>query len=323
MDLIYTNASRIDQGVLPAYLLDLSYGEDAEENDFELTVVKSEAVLESNSILYIENTEYGGMVDALKTTTTEESITYMGRTWHGILNSKVIQPDSGADYLVVSGDAHDVLSMLISRLGLSDLFSAVKTPSGINISRHQFNRYCYGYDGIRSMLAKNGAKLKIVWKDRAVYLSAEPIVDYTESPIDGDVAPITVERHETKVNHLICLGRGELANREVIHLYVDQFGRIGDVQYFTGLEEVVEVYDNTAVESSEELRNGGITRLTELRNNDKAEMDLTEIEGQTYDIGDIVGATDIQSGVSVSSAVSQKIVRINNGVISTEYKTGG
>ena len=323
MDLIYTNASRIDQGVLSAYTLDLSFGENAEENDFAMTVVKSEAVLESNAILYIENTEYGGVIDAMKTSTTDENITYMGRTWHGILNSKVIQPDSGKDYLVVSGDANDILSMLITRLGLSDLFSAPEKPSGINVSKYQFNRYCYGYDGIRAMLAKNGAKLKIVWKDRAVYLSAEPIVDYTESPIDGDEAPITVERHGTKVNHLICLGRGELAKRDVIHLYVDQFGRIGDVQYFTGLEEVTEVYDNSNVESSEELRDGGMTRLTELRNNDKAEMDLTESDGQTYDIGDIVGTTDIQTGISVSSAVSQKIVRINNGVISTEYKTGG
>lgn len=323
MDLIYTNASRIDQGVLSAYALDLSFGADAEENDFEMTIVKSEAVLESKAVIYIEDTEYGGMIDGMKTSTTDEIITYMGRTWHGILNSKVIQPDSGENYLVVSGDANDVLSMLIARLGLSDLFSAVEKSSGINISRYQFNRYCKGYDGIRAMLAKNGAKLKIAWKDRSVYLSAEPIVDYTESAIDGDVAPLTVERHETKVNHLICLGRGELAEREVIHLYVDQFGRIGDVQYFTGLDEVSEVYDNTDAESSDELRNGGITRLTELRNNDKAEMDLTESEGQTYDIGDIIGATDVQSGISVSSAVSQKIVRINNGVISTEYKTGG
>lgn len=323
MDLIYTNAMRVDQGVLSAYTFDLSFGADEYGNDYEITIGKSEAALESKAFVYIEGTEYGGIVDGMKSTTTDESITYIGRTWHGILNSKVIQPDTGKNYLVVSGDANDVLSMLIARLGLSDLFSAVKKSSGINISRYQFHRYCKGYDGIRAMLAENGAKLKIDWRNRSVWLSAEPIVDYTADPVDGDVAPMTVERHETKVNHLICLGRGELAGREVIHLYADQFGRIGNVQHFTGLEEVVDVYDNSAAESSEELRNGGITRLTKLRNNDIAELDLTESECTTYDIGDIVGATDMQSGVSVSSAVSHKIVRINNGVISTEYKTGG
>lgn len=323
MDLIYTNENRVDQGVLSAYAFDLSFGADADENDFEMIIGKSEADLKAKSVIYIEGTEYGGMIDAMKSSTNDESITYKGRTWHGILNSKVIQPDSGKNYLVVSGDANAVLSMLISRLGLSDLFSAVETSSGVSISKYQFPRYCKGYDGIRAMLAKNGAKLKIAWKDRAVYLSAEPIVDYTASPVDGDVAPMTVERHETKVNHLICLGRGELSEREVIHLYVDQFGRIGDIQFFTGLEEVVEIYENTDAESTEDLRNGGITRLEKLRDNDKAEMDLTESENPTYDIGDIVGSKDVQSGISISAAVSQKIVRINNGVISTEYKTGG
>lgn len=323
MDLIYTNARREDQGILGAYAFDLSFGADANENDFEMTLGKTEAALEFGAFIYMEGTEYGGMVDAMKTHTDEESITYMGRTWHGILNSKVIQPDPGTDYFTVTDDANRVLSMLISRLGLSGLFVADETLSGVNISAYKFHRYCKGYDGIRMMLASHGAKLKIEWKNCAVHLSAVPIVDYTETPIDGDVVPLSVERHETKVNHLICLGRGELAEREVIHLYADSSGAIGDIQYFTGLDEVTEVYDNTNAESSEELRKGGIERITELRNNDSSEMDLNETENPSYDIGDIIGSSDVRSGISVSAAVSQKIVRINNGAIRTEYKTGG
>ena len=319
MDLIYTDSERVDQGVLSTYAFDLSYGADAEENDFEITIGINEAVLEYGSFVYMEGTEYGGIVDAKKAKSNEESVTFMGRTWHGILNSKVIEPDSGKNYFVVSGDANAILSMLIDRLGLSGLFVAVEDLSGVNISGYQFHRYCKGYDGIRAMLAANGAKLKIVWKNRAVYLSAEPIVDYTELPVDGDEAILTVERHEKKVNHLVCLGRGELAEREVIHLYVDQFGGIGDVQYFTGLDEVADVYDNS---NSEDLRSDGIKKLKEVRDNDKAEMDLPESDTPMYDIGDIVGANDVVSGIGVSSAVTQKIVRINNGAISTEYKTG-
>jgi hypothetical protein len=63
--------------------------------------------------------------------------------------------------------------------------------------------------------------------------------------------------------------------------------------------------------------------LKELRNNDKAEISIPETEGMVYDIGDIVGATEYKSGVSVTATVTQKIVKINNGVVSTEYKTGG
>lgn len=320
MDLIYTNANRTDQGVLKAYALDLSYGSD--ENDFELTLGADEPVLEYGAFSYIEGTEYGGMVGSMKTSTNGDTITYKGRTWHGILNSKVIEPDTGESHLVVSGDANEVLQRLIARLGLSELFVAVDNLSGINISAYKFNRYCKAYDGIRTMLAKNGAKLKFAWIGRYVYLSAEPIADYTESPVDGDIAPLTVEHHEKKVNHLICLGRGDGVEREVIHLYVDQFGRIGSVQYYTGLDEITDTYENANVESIEELEEGGIDRLTELRNNDKAEIALPETEGLSYDISDIVGATEMKSGVSVSAAVSKKIVKIKNGVVSTEYKTG-
>ena len=318
MDLIFTNAKRVDQGVLSTHSFDLSYG--AEENDFELTLGANEATLESGASIYIEGTEYGGTVDGLKSSTNGETITYMGRTWHGIINSKVIQPDTGKDYLVVSGDAHEVLSFLIARLGLSGLFVAAEGLSGVSISGYRLHRYCKGYDGIRSMLAANGAKLKIAWQNRSVVLSAEPIVDYTDFPVDGDIATLTVERHEKKVNHLICLGKGDLAAREVIHLYVDQFGRISDVQYYFGLDEICETYDNS---NSEDLRGDGIAQMTELRNTDKAEIALSQTEVLSYDIGDIVGATEYKSRISVTEKVTQKIVKINNGVVSTEYKTGG
>ena len=122
------------------------------------------------------------------------------------------------------------------------------------------------------------------------------------------------------MNHLVCLGKGDLAEREVIHLYADQFGRIGDVQYYFGLDEICEPYDNS---SSEDLRSDGIAKLKELQNTDTAEISLPQSESMTYDIGDIVGATEYNSRISVAEKVTQKIVKINNGVVSTEYKTGG
>ena len=318
MDLIFTNAKKVDLGVLSTHSFDLSYG--AEENDFELILGANEPTLEYGAFVYIEGTEYGGTVDGIQAITNGETATYKGRTWHGIMNSKVIQPDDGEDYLVVSGDANEVLSFLVARLGLSGLFVAAEGLSGVSISGYQFNRYCKAYDGIRAMLAKSGAKLKIAWQNRSVVLSAEPIADYTQSPVDGDVATLTVERHDKKVNHLICLGKGELSEREVIHLYADQFGRIGDVQYYFGLDEICEPYENT---DSDDLRSDGIANFTELRNIDTAEIALSETEGLTFDIGDIVGATEYKSGISVTEKVTQKIVKINNGVVSTEYKTGG
>lgn len=322
MDLIYTNANKIDQGALLSYSLDLSFGEDSSENDFELTLGNTEPTLDDNSVIYIADTEYGGIVDGMKSNTESQSTVFFGRTWHGIMNSKVIEPDRGENYLVVSGEANSVLSYLIDRMGLSGLFYAVEITSGINIARYQFNRYCMAYDGIRAMLAANGAKLKIRWENRRVVLAAVPASDYTNDPIDGDIAPIVVERHGNKVNHLICLGRGELSEREVIHLYVDQFGRIGDTKVYTGLEEVSEVYDYSGVESLEELRDGGKERLAELRDNDKIEVSISEDTGIVYDVTDIIAAKDNRTGNTAKAKIVQKIVKINNGTVNIEYLTG-
>lgn len=317
MDLIFTNAKREDLGVLSTHSFDLSYG--ATENDFELTLGANEPMLENGACIYIEGTEYGGIVGGIKSKTNSETITYKGRAWYGIINSKVIEPDSGEDYLTVSGDANTVLAFIVDRLELSGLFAVDDTPSGVYISNYQFPRYCKGYDGIAAMLAQNGGKLKMAWKSRFVHLSAAPVADYTDSPVDGDIATLTVEQNNDKVNHLICLGKGDLAEREVIHLYADQYGRIGDEQYYTGIDEVVETYENT---NSEDLRSDGIKAFTERRNSDKAEMHISETDGLSYDIGDIVGAKEYKSGIKVAETVTQKIIRIINGVISTEYKTG-
>lgn len=318
MDLIYTDANRIDQGVLTAYSCDISFG--ASENDFEITLGANEPVLSDGSFAYIEGTEYGGVVDGIKVGTDISTVTHVGRTWHGLMNSKVIEPDAGEPYLIVSGDANEILAMLIDRLGLTGLFVAAEELSGINISKYQFHRYCKGYDGIRDMLGDNGAKLNVAWENRAVRLSAAPVVDYTETPADNDTAALYVEKHNKKVNHLVCLGKGELAEREVIHLYADNLGKIGDEQYFFGLDEYTDKYENT---NSEDLRKDGISHFKSLWNNDKAEFSLKEANAKPYDIGDIVGTSEIRTGVTVAEIVTQKIIKIKNGVVSIEYKTGG
>lgn len=323
MDLIYTNAKRVDLGVLLAHSLDLSFGTDENENDFEITLGKNEPVLDDGAIIYIDGTEYGGMVGGMRSSSTDEVRTHIGRTWHGILNDKVIEPDPGADYLIVEGEANEVMGALIERLGLGELFKARSASSGINIRKYQFARYVRGYDGFRAMLSSASAKLKMSWSGTALELYAEPVVDYTDQPVDGDEAALTVERYGSKVNHLICLGSGNLADRMVLHLYVDQFARIGSTQYYTGLEEIAEIYDYPNAASIDELRDFGTKQLKALRDNDKVELTAYEGSGLEYDIGDIIGGTDTTTGNTASAVVTQKIVKINNGVVSINYKTSG
>ena len=83
------------------------------------------------------------------------------------------------------------------------------------------------------------------------------------------------------------------------------------------------MYDYSNAESLLELRTGGIARFEELRSVDSAEIDVYENDTLIFDIGDIVGAVDAaKTKISVEAAVSQKIVKIANGVVSIEYQTG-
>lgn len=314
------NASREDVGILHDYKLDLAYGED--ENDFELLIPSSAHCCGKGFFLYMDGTEYGGIVDEIASDTEAEEVTYTGRTWHGLLNSKIIEPDAGQGYLVLSGEANAVLGALITRLGLGDLFAASDEDSGLIISSYKMNRYIPAYDGIRKMLKTEQGKLRFAFKGGKVILSAHQRGDYTQDgSLDSDLIDLKVKRHYNPVNHLICLGRGELAAREVIHLYVDAEGNISKTQTFTGIDERTDVYDNSSAESLEDLENGGIDRLKELALADEVDAALDEDSDQ-YEIQDLVGATDNIIGLTVAAEITKKIVTIENGKITISYKVG-
>lgn len=320
MDLIYMNRSKEDVGILHEYKLDLAYGTD--ENDFELQLPASAHCCGEGFYLYIEGKEYGGIVDSIGSDTDAQEVTYTGRTWHGLLNSKIIEPDAGADYLVLTGEANMILGTLISRLSLADLFAASGEDSGLTITGYKMNRYIPAYEGIRKMLDTVAGKLRFTFVGGKVILSAHQRGDYTQDgELDSDLIDLKVKRHYHPVNHLICLGRGELAAREVIHLYVDAAGKISKTQTFTGIDERTDVYDNSNAESLEDLETGGIDRLKELALADEVDVAFEE-DDDLYEVQDIVGATDNITGLTANAEITKKIVTIENGQITISYKVG-
>lgn len=320
MDLIYTNANMEDVGVLLAYDLDLAFG--ADENDFECRIQMTEHCCEAGAYLYIEGTEYGGIIDEIKSDTTEGEVIYRGRTWHGILNSKVLEPDSGKAYLVVSGEANAVIGTLLDRMGLSGLFKAASVSSDLTISSYKMNRYITGYDGIKKMLASVGGKLEFTYQGGMVILSAVPAHDYSEDEeFDSDQIEFEITKKHNSVNHLVCLGSGELENRMVIHLYVDESGEISQTQTLFDLDEFAAVYDYSDVESEEELIKSGTSRLKELWEPDSMTIDF-DSDSDVYGVGDVVGAFDNVTGINIYAEITKKIVTITNGKINISYKVG-
>ena len=319
MDLIYANQSREDIGVLKDYALDLAFGKD--ENDFECEVDIESNCCSEDFLLYIEGTEYGGIVDTIKIDTEAKKLTYCGRTWTGILGSKVLKPDAGEDYLIVNGETNTVLRGLIARMGLDGLFAASVDDSGIVVSNYKFNRYTDGYTGILKMLESVNAKLKIKYNGGSVVLSAEPLIDYSQNEeFDSSQVSFSVEKHYNMVNHLICLGSGELSERQVVHLYADAEGNISTTQSIFGVDEVEKTFDYPNAESADDLVDRGKERFEELRNLDTINIDFDA--NQDYDIGDIVGARENLTGVFMAKPIEKKIVTIKSGLININYKIG-
>ena len=320
MEVMYTDANRLPQGSLEKYSIDLELGGD---NDFEAQMNVRNHCMSSGCIWYIKDEEYGGIVDNVKVDTEKSKVYYSGRSWRGILEKKVIRPDTGKDYLVVSGDANDILALLIRRCDLVDLFAVPGTSSGIQISNYQFPRYVDAYSGIVKMLSSVGAKLKIVYndKDSCVNISAVQIEDLSKKYEYSDDygMKIIIEKKTGGVNHLICLGAGELAARTVIDLYVDKTGEITEKQSYFGEYEIAETYDYGNSESVAELKEKGIEHLKELKSSDSVSASFSKLD---VDIGDIVGGRNRATGILLKEQVTQEIVKIKNGIETITDKVG-
>lgn len=326
MDLIYADANRVEIGVLQIYELDLAFGSD--ENDFELRVALSSHCCQAGYYIYIDRTEYGGIIDAVEVDTENNEVIYSGRTWHGILNSRIIEPASGDSHYIVNNDAQAALYSLIPQIGLDDLFYVTQMYADVTIRNYKMDRYVAAYDGIRKMFSKYGLRLSLYYDASlaAVVTDAVPIVDHTQRTqafLSSDLLDFQIKRTISagKTNHLVCLGSGELADRMVVHLYADAAGNISQTQTITDLDEYEAVFDFPNAESEEDLITYGTERFEELLQQDKLSVSFTDEADDNYEIGDIVGATENTTGISVAVPITKKIVSIKSGELSVSYQT--
>lgn len=225
MDLIYANGQLKDLGVLQDYSFDMEYGKDS-TNDFQCKVQQYNHVCDQDYLLYVEFTEYGGVIDRIESDTKSGEVTYKGRTWHGLLNSFVIEPPAGQIYRTFDGDANEVLADIVELTGMTDLFEVNDTTSGIEINMFQC-RYEKAYDLILRMLNSVNAKMYCYWKAGKVHIGALLSMNYAVSEeFDNTQVPFKVGMTYNNINHLICLGPGDGAKRAVIHLFCEEGGAI-------------------------------------------------------------------------------------------------
>ena len=307
--------------------VDFSVGED---NDYEIKIRRDSWREEYTfgNVLYIPGTEYGGIIGEINTDTSLDTISILGRTWRGKLDKKIIVPPAGQDYATASGELNQILRDLIAGQ-FGDYFVVSQNDTGINIAGYQFERYCTLLAGITKMLKIVEHKLHIeyVQQERGqpgyVELSAVPIIDYADKIELSQDSQLNFnfKNNRNGVNHLICLGKGELQDRQVIDLYVQKDGSIGTTQYYTGIQEVAEVYEDTSSESAE-LQEKGTEKLQELMNSTTFSMDV-ETLGIDVEIGDIIGGRDYLTGLYAKNPIKGKIYKVTGGKESLEYEIEG
>lgn len=307
--------------------IDIAIGE---ENDYEIKIQRDEWRPEYTfgNAFYVKDTEYGGIIGEVDTSTAEDTISLLGRTWRGMLDKKIIRPPAGQDYKKVSGELNTVLGELITEQ-FDDYFVVSQDDTGVSLTNYQFGRYCTLLAGINKMLKSVGYRLKIryVQQERGqpgyVELSAVPIVDYSEQIELSQDSQLnfTFKNCRNGVNHLICLGKGELQDRQVIDLYVQEDGSIGSEPYYTGIQEIAETYEDTSSET-DELEEKGREKLLELMNSTSFSMDV-ETLNMDVAIGDIIGGRDYLTGLYAKKPITKKIYRVEGGKTSLEYGIEG
>lgn len=130
-EIYYADHQRVDLGVLETYEIDIDL---AGDKDFR--IVSPDPVIPIGGFWYIQDTEYGGIVDAFNTDSDEEQIEYEGRSFRGILNSHIVDvdglarviPDSKTITVDEDGAIDDDSNLLIATI--SDCFRELVTDFG-------------------------------------------------------------------------------------------------------------------------------------------------------------------------------------------------
>lgn len=298
--------------------------ESENDNTFEFSISANDYnrnLHQFENRIYRADGEEGGIIKTITSSTIDETVKIGGPTWRGMLAKKIIQPPDGQDYITVSGDVHEVMRQLISS-DFGRLFFVCPSTAGVAVNAYQFKRYVTLLDGITAMLSSVNMRLSIAYREvaGAVELTAVPITDYSDQEeVSQNTMRVGIEVKDNRagINHLICLGSGDLKDRLVVHLYVWPDGSIRDQQYYKGVDEVTETYEYTNESDAIKLKESGMEHIKERMNQKSITIDAAEIDAA---IGDRVGGRDYVTNTSVSAIVSGKIVSISDGTEKVTYE---
>lgn len=330
VELTFTDTNWHDLGTVTPLDGDFAYGRD--ENDFAVDF-DGGAIPPVGGILYAEGSDVGGMVTGYANRPDEGTFQVTGLTWTGLMGTRVLRPDSGQAYWSVSGDVRECAAQLIGRLGLGYAFHVSSGDVGVKVT-HTFKgstsatqsdagRYMDGWAAMWQLASEHGCSMRMRWDGSIgkVRLTVLRRSDWTgDEAADAGLATVgvTVSR---PVNHLVCLGKGDLATRTVVDLYADATGRVSTKQTLTGRDEVADVYDDSGADDAAALTADGTRKLGELWASAKEVTVTSGASDTSFDLGDVIGGGDSITGIEATAVVTKKVASFSGGIMTWSYKT--
>jgi len=318
LDVIHAGADRIEIGVVRdfhKYDAQIRNNGKMEDNTFELQMsidAWKDSPIRKDDYLYVDKTEFGGVVRSVRKDTSTRTMTVKGLTWRGILAKKVIEPPSGQGYRIYTGvSPAAILSDVVG--DFYDVFEVQETGHSPISAQY---RYQTILEGITATFQKNGMSLFVQYDadEMKCILKPRTIVDYSglyDISADSGIG-ITIEDNGlVTYNHVIGLGRGELVERQVVERWI-----YDGVIYTSRPSEIPEekqdtlVYDYSSVESLEDLEDGAEQKLRESQPTVSVNVGtLTSIDAD-LELGDVITVVDADMGIDIKKTVSQKILTI-------------
>lgn len=290
--------------------------------DLPLSSWKVNKILKDEYI-YIPDTEFGGVVSSVRKDTVTGTVTIKGINWRGLLTKLIIEPPEGEAYKVFTNTNANTMIQSIAEDYAGGLFFADPTQTAGLVS-YQF-RYQDALTGITKALNTIGYTMRCAYSqdEKKCELFAVAAYDLSESAdisADAGARLVITDGRVDSYNHVIALGRGELAERTVKNLwYYNGTVTIGDRP--AGLDESdvrTRVFDYPSAESENELIKSATEALLQSVPGTVAEVDLLESELELDDkilvFDRDLNTSSVKTVTSRTLTIDARGTRIETGV---------
>ena len=268
----------------------------------------------------IEGSEWGGPVEQVRHVSSDGQIKLRGTCWRGLLRRRVIAPAAGDTHVALPvTEANAAIAELIGSWQ-NRLFSVSTEDSGLLCSASL--RYRTLLDALEDMLGAAGGRLRAVFGDGQVHLSALPVRDMSDMvELSQEYDARLLTDHSARVyNHIIALGRGEMLERQVVELWLLPDGTLTDDVSLVPEPDSVStlLYDYSAVESPEELERSARSRLLSYAAESSMEIEMTDNIG--LELTDTASVRDTLTGMTAVLTVTACELTIKpSGIVMTHH----